>query len=123
MAAVLGLIGVFLPVLPTTPFLLLAAFCFTRSSQRLTRMLTGNRLLGSYLRDYLEGKGMPLKNKLVTLLLLWAVLGCTIAFVIDNLIIRLVLLAVLIGVTVHIVSLKKPAAKWQSVDTNKHRLA
>lgn len=67
----LGVIGIFLPVLPTTPFLLLAAACFARSSQRFYRWLIDHRHLGPWVRDYLDGNGIPLKAKVYTLALMW----------------------------------------------------
>ncbi len=101
-----GLIGVFFPVLPTTPFLILAALCYMRSSERLYRLLMGNRLCGSYIRNYLEGRGMTLKAKILTLLLLWLILGATISFAVSGLVVRSILLAVGAGVTIHILAIR-----------------
>ena len=53
---ILGIIGIILPILPTTPFLLLAAGCYARSSERFYNWLLNNRILGSYIRNYREGK-------------------------------------------------------------------
>lgn len=78
LAVVLAVLGIFLPLLPTTPFLLLASACFMRSSERLHRWLLNNRVFGEYLRN-IEGKqGIPLRAKIVTLALLWASLGFSI---------------------------------------------
>lgn len=71
----LALLGILLPVLPTTPFLLLAAWCFARSSARLYRWLHENRLFGEYLRRYRNGEGLPLPVKVTTISLLWLTLG------------------------------------------------
>ncbi len=71
-SVVLGVIGIFLPVLPTTPFLLLAAACFARSSKRFYRWLVTHPQLGPWVRDYLEGQGLPLKGKIWALVLMWA---------------------------------------------------
>jgi uncharacterized membrane protein YbaN (DUF454 family) len=60
----IGVIGIIVPVLPTTPFLLLAAICYMRGSQRLYNALLYNRFIGSYVRNYLEGRGMSLKMKI-----------------------------------------------------------
>jgi len=68
----LGVIGIFLPVLPTTPFLLLAAACFARSSPRFYSWLINHRQLGPWVRDYLEGNGIPLKGKVYAIGLMWA---------------------------------------------------
>ncbi|MHB1136975.1 MAG: YbaN family protein [Coriobacteriia bacterium] len=70
-ALVLGIIGMFLPMWPTTPFLLLAAACFVRSSERLYTWLTEHEQLGCYVRDYMSGKGIPLKAKRVALGTMW----------------------------------------------------
>lgn len=68
---VLAVLGVFLPLLPTTPFLLLASACYVRSSERLHGWLMGNRLLGGYIRNFKERRGIPLRAKFVTVALLW----------------------------------------------------
>ena len=63
LSVALGVIGIFLPVLPTTPFLLLAAACFARSSPRFYQWLVEHPRLGPWIRDYLDGNGIPLKIK------------------------------------------------------------
>ena len=71
----LGVIGIFLPVLPTTPFLLLAAACFVRSSKRFYLWLVNHRQLGPWIVDYLEGQGIPLKGKVYAIGLMWLSIG------------------------------------------------
>jgi methylthioribose-1-phosphate isomerase len=71
----LGVIGIFLPVLPTTPFLLLAAACFVRSSKSFYLWLIHHRQLGPWIRDYLEGQGIPLKAKVYSIALMWLSIG------------------------------------------------
>ncbi len=68
---VLAVLGVFLPLLPTTPFLLLASACYVRSSERLHGWLMGNRLLGGYIRNFKERRGVPLRAKVTMVVLLW----------------------------------------------------
>ena len=71
----LGVLGAFLPLLPTTPFLLLAAACFVRSSRRFYLWLVNHKHLGPWIRDYLEGNGIPLKGKVYAIGLMWASIG------------------------------------------------
>nr|WP_272890917.1 YbaN family protein [Stutzerimonas sp. S1] len=75
LAVTLGVIGIFLPVLPTTPFMLLAAACFVRSSERFYVWLVEHPRLGPWFRDYLEGNGIPLKGKAYTILTMWVSIG------------------------------------------------
>nr|WP_319527554.1 YbaN family protein [Pseudomonas laurentiana] len=72
LSVALGVIGIFLPVLPTTPFLLLAAACFARSSPRFHDWLINHPQLGPWIRDYLNGEGIPLKGKVYAIGLMWA---------------------------------------------------
>lgn len=76
----LGAIGVILPGLPTTPFLLLAAYCFARSSERFHGWLVNHRWLGGYVRNFESGQGMTRRAKAVTLLVMWLSFGVTIVF-------------------------------------------
>ncbi len=103
----LGIIGIFVPILPTTPFLLLAAACYIRSSERFYHRLTNHRIFGAYVRDYIEGRGMPTRIKVFTIFLLWLAIGLTLAFGVQNTVIRIVLICIAIGVTVHIVLIKR----------------
>ncbi len=109
----LGVVGVVLPLLPTTPFLLLAAACFVRSSARLHRWLLGNRVFGDYLRRYRDGEGLPLASKLTTLVLLWGTLAVSALAAAPPRLwwVRLLLLAVGGGVTVHILRIKTQKVK------------
>ncbi len=75
LAVALGILGIFLPLLPTTPFLLLASACFARGSTRLHHWLRTNRIFGNYLRDYENGKGIPLRGKIWTLIFMWTSLA------------------------------------------------
>jgi len=99
----LGVLGVFLPLLPTTPFLLLAAACYARSSEKLYDWLLGNRWFGRYIRDYREGKGIPLRRAAVAIALLWLTIGYTAIVAVSLWWVRLILVAIAGGVTVHLV--------------------
>lgn len=103
---ILGIIGIALPILPTTPFLLLAAACYARSSQRFYNWLINNRILGSYIRNYLEGKGMPIKVKIFTISLLWITILISAFFFIQILWVRIVLIIIAIAVTIHIILIR-----------------
>ncbi len=97
-----GTVGIFLPLLPTTPFFLLAVACYARSSRRFYDWMLNNRVFGSYIRNYHEGKGIPLKLKVLTLALLWGTITYSAFFVVDALSLRIILLLIAIGVTIHI---------------------
>jgi uncharacterized membrane protein YbaN (DUF454 family) len=105
-ALVIGVFGIITPVLPTTPFLLLAAICYMKSSQRLYNALLHNRIFGTYIRNYLEGRGMSLKMKIWTLSLLWIAIICTAFLATESLVLRIILAVVVIGVTAHILLIK-----------------
>jgi uncharacterized membrane protein YbaN (DUF454 family) len=102
----IGILGIFVPVLPTTPFLLLGAACYARSSQRFYDWLLNNKYFGNYIRNYRERKGIPLKGKVLALALLWATIGCSVAFAVEILLVRVILIVIGIGVSIHIFSLR-----------------
>ena len=108
----LGVVGMFFPVLPTTPFLLLAAFFYARSSKRFYHWLMTNRWFGDYIRNYREGRGIPLKQKILTILLLWLTIGYAALFVMSLGWVKLILLGIAVGVTIHLIKVEtlEPAA-------------
>lgn len=103
---VVGAVGVMVPVLPTTPFLILAAFFYARSSRRCYRWLMTNRVFGRYLEDYLCGRGVPWRVKACALALLWAAIMLSTIFLTDTLWLRVLLPLIAVGVTIHIVLLR-----------------
>ena len=109
----IGVVGAFLPILPTTPFLLLAAYLFARSSERLYEWLLGNRLVGDYLRRYYEGRCMSRRHKAVTLVLLWSVLASTAALAAGSWWMRGGLGAIGVAVTAHLLLLPSEAVTRQ----------
>jgi len=111
---VLGIVGVFLPVLPTTPFLLLAAACYARGSSRFYVWLMNNRLFGSYIRNYREGRGLPPKIKVIVIGLLWVTIGYSAAFAVHVLWARVILILIAVGVTTHILYIR--TLRHQDVD-------
>ena len=105
LATGLGIVGAFLPVMPTVPFLLVALFCFERSSKKYHDMILNNKYFGKVLRDYYEGRGLTISVKIKAILFL----TCGIAFSfyrVQHLHLRIMLAVIWLGVTIHIVLLK-----------------
>jgi len=102
----LGTVGVVLPLLPTTPFLLLAAACFIRGSERLYRWLTTHRWCGPYVRNYREHRAISRRAKILTLALLWPMIAYSAIAVARGSVLRVLLCAVAVGVTIHILRLR-----------------
>jgi uncharacterized membrane protein YbaN (DUF454 family) len=108
----LGAVGVVLPILPTTPFLLAAAACFCKSSTRMYNWLLNNKFLGEYIRNYREGRGLPARTKIMALAVLWVTIVVSTVFFLNQLLpammvfpMQLTMVAVAIGVSVHILRL------------------
>jgi len=108
----LGAIGIVLPILPTTPFLLAAAACYYKSSEKMHRWLLNNKWFGEYIRNYTEGKGLPMKTKIAALSLLWITIVFSTVFMLDRLLpaqlvlpMQLIMVAVAVVVSIHILRL------------------
>ncbi len=100
----LGILGAFLPVLPTTPLLLLSAALFLRGNERLYEWLMNHPRLGTYISNFTKHKAIPLRVKIVSVSFLWlTLLNCAI-FVAEHWAMRLLFLAIAVGVTIHILS-------------------
>jgi uncharacterized membrane protein YbaN (DUF454 family) len=110
-----GVVGIFLPLLPTTVFLLLAAACYARSSERFYRGLIENRWLGPYIQNHYRGRGLRRRDKAAMLALLWAGIGATMAWSVEAWWLRTLLAAIALGVTVHVVKL--PAFRPEALAT------
>jgi len=102
----LGILGILFPLLPTTPFLLLAAACFLRSSERFYNWLMNNKWLGNYIKNYREKKSIPLKIKVLTLSILWLTIGYSVFLVVNIFLLRVILILIAIGVTIHVLSIR-----------------
>ena len=107
----LGAIGIFLPILPTTPFLLLAAACYCRGSERMLKWLVNNKYFGSYIKNYREGKGISAKNKTIAITTLWITIFLSIFFI-RILIMQITLLIIATAVTIYL--LRMPTLKKQT---------
>ena len=106
LALILGVIGIFLPILPTTPFLLLTAYCYLRSSDRLYNWLLNNKYLGRYISEYIKNRTVPRKIKYFAITFLWISLLVSI-LLIDLLYVGILLSVIGIAVSIHILSLKE----------------
>lgn len=102
----LGLLGIILPLLPTTPFLLLAAACYTRGSEKLHYRLFNNKFIGKHIRNYSEGKGISLYAKIIVCSTLWLTIGYSVLFLISNLIVKGILILVALSVTTHLLFIR-----------------
>jgi len=101
----LGVVGIFLPVIPTIPFLLLAAFCYARSSKRFYDWLITNRWCGAYIRNYREGRGISRQHTVLTIALLWSTIGYTAGFAVALWWVRLIFLGIALSVTAHVLKI------------------
>jgi hypothetical protein len=100
----LAVIGVFLPVLPTVPLLLLAAACFARSSDRFYHWLLGHPRLGPIVRQYRDRR-VPRRAKAVAIGLIWVTIPLSAFLVVPLAWVRVLLLGIALGVTVYILRL------------------
>lgn len=99
---VLGVIGIFVPLLPTTPFLLLSAALFFRSSPRLYHFLLNHPQLGPYIRNFREHKAIPLRIKIISVSLVWLTILYAVFFLLDYWILEILLLILAVCITVYI---------------------
>jgi len=102
----IGVIGVAIPLLPTTPFLLLAAACYMRGSKRMHRWLMNNRVLGQYIRNYAEGRGVSVRFKIFTIALLWITILFTAFIILSEPIIQTILVLIAVLVSIHVARIK-----------------
>ncbi len=101
----LGVVGIFVPLLPTTPLLLLSAWCFVRSSERLYEWLINNRYLGEYIRNFREHRAIPLRAKILSVALIWLTIGyCVVAVVDEYWWAQIAMLLLAAAITWHILS-------------------
>ena len=101
----LGVVGIFIPLLPTTPFFLLAVFCFLRSSKKLYQWLIHHKVFGVYIYNYITHKAVLKSTKMGAIVFLWTGLIVSI-LIISNWYVRAVLVLIGIGVSIHLGLLK-----------------
>ncbi len=102
----LGVLGIFLPVLPTTIFFILAAACYARSSEKFYIWLLHNRYFGKFIRNYKMGEGMTLASKAISISLLWMTILFSAFYGVNNFYIRILLILIAVGVTIHLLWIK-----------------
>ena len=100
----LGIIGLFLPVLPTTPFLLLTAWLYAKSSPRLYQWLICNKYFGRYIQRYRDGLGIPMKTKIVAITTMWLTILTSLIFFVEPLYLKIIMFLIASAVTYHLVS-------------------
>ena len=105
----MGILGVVLPLVPAMPFLLLAAYAYAKGSPRLHAWLLGIPWLGAYIKSWQEGKGIPLKSKILAVLLIMASTGYSVFFFAPFLLVKIVLALVALAVSWYIVT--RPTAR------------
>ena len=103
LSVVLGVVGIFLPIMPTTPFILLAAWCFAQSSPRFHHWLRNHKHLGLIVRSWEDGNGIPRKVRNRVIFLLWFSL-CFSTFILRIWWVGLIFFSVGVGVTIYLMS-------------------
>ncbi len=108
-STLLAVVGIFLPLLPTVPLLLLAAACFARSSERFHNWLLEHPQLGPMVRSYLGGRGVPLRAKLTAIGLIWITIPISVLFFIPQIWVDILLIVIGLCLTIFLLRLPPPA--------------
>lgn len=106
----IGVIGIFLPLLPTTIFLILASMCFLKSSPRANEWLRNHKILGGYIDNYQNKTGLTRNCKIANIITLWTSISLSALLFTNELFIIIVLLVIAIGVTIHLLMIKSSYA-------------
>ena len=101
---VTGIIGAFVPLLPTVPLVLLAAYCFARSSERLHQWLLQHRYFGPIVENFQAGKGVPRKVKYRAIAIIWLSMGVS-CWIVGNFWLIVMLIAIGVGVSIYLLGL------------------
>lgn len=102
----IGVIGIFLPVLPTTIFLILASACFVKSSPRANEWLRNHKVLGMYVKNYQDKTGLTIKAKIFNITFLWLMILLSAFYFTNELYIKVILILIALGVTIHLLMIK-----------------
>lgn len=116
-----GVVGIFLPLVPTVPFLLLAAVCFGKSSLRFHSWLIGHNHLGPLIRDYLQGGGIPLRAKRIAIGMVWVSFPASAFFLMKVEWLSILLIAIAAGITLYLLRLPTAAPEEKSAEDNDKR--
>jgi uncharacterized membrane protein YbaN (DUF454 family) len=109
-----GLIGIVIPLIPTTPLLLLGAFCYARSSEKLYHWLLNTKWLGEYIRSFQAGHGIPTRTKFIAITILWLTSGYSIFFLVPLFWVKVLLIGVVLYITYFIWSIKSKVEKKEN---------
>jgi len=101
-----GIIGIVLPLLPTTPLLLLSAYFYSKGSQKLYNKLLNNKFFGKYIKDYRENKGITTQTKITSILSVWVGIGITFFYFTENNIVKTILVTIAISISFYLLSMK-----------------
>jgi|SRR6056297_2475324 len=102
----IGIIGIVVPLLPTTPFLLLSAACYAKGSERMYQWFINIKWIGKTIKNYHEGSGISTKGKIISILFLWMTILISMNLMWPNILIQFLLIIIAMSVTYHIISLK-----------------
>ena len=98
-------LGIFLPVLPTTPWLLLAAWLFYKGNPKMRICLLNNKYLGPYIDNYIKYRAIPLKSKIISISMLWITILFSV-YIVNPILLKILLLCIAVGVTIHLLMIK-----------------
>ena len=100
-----AVLGMFLPVLPTTPWLLLAAWLFYKGNPKMRIWLLNNKYLGPYIHNYIKYRAIPLKSKIISISMLWITILFSV-YIVNPIWLKILLLCIAVGVTIHLLMIK-----------------
>jgi len=102
----IGVIGIFLPILPTTIFLILASACFIKSSPKANEWIRNHKILGMYIKYYQDGSGLTVNSKIFNITFLWIMISASALFFTELWYLKILLLVIAFGVTIHLLMIK-----------------